>query len=169
MESRNEEEWIKILDCPHQVQDFVGCNDESAKTLAEIVYNYARDDDFREKLRDGAVVFPSEGHLVRLARFLADYDVYPQQFYEGLVLVRYDRPQIGDEKKGFAGFFKYLQDTPNVRVHVPCYVPDVVRAFGEFADIEVDSEIIANCTGALDDPDFPCSICGKFWERTWDN
>ena len=161
-----ENKWMKILDCPHQLQDFVGCNDESAKALAEIVYEYGLDDEFRRQLRRSDLDFTPESPFGRLAKFLADYDVYPQQHYQGLVLCRYERPLIGDEKNGFAGFCKYLQTAPRVNVHVPCYFPDVIRAFGEFADKEVDPDIVASCTGAFDHPDFPCPICGKNWEKT---
>ena len=29
--------------CPHELQEFVGCNDDAAKELAGLVYEYATD------------------------------------------------------------------------------------------------------------------------------
>ena len=34
MEGGNGEEWLRVVDCPRQLQDFVGCNDESAKAVS---------------------------------------------------------------------------------------------------------------------------------------
>ena len=150
------------------MQRYADCNDETAIELAGLVYDYAMDYALRNSILKGAPRFSESDAFIRLTTILACYDVFPQPFVEGLVLHRYERPPIGKEAHDPDAFRKYIQGTKSDEVHIPCNIPDIIRAFGEFGGRKVGQGIVDSCFGFYDDPACSCPVCGKNWERTWD-
>ena len=157
-----------VIECPHEFQRYVDCSDETAKELAGLIYVIAADFVLRDSIREGAARYSASDALILLMTILSDYDVFLQTHFEKIVLRRYERPPIGDEGREITAFRKYLQDTKFDAVQIPYNIPDIVRAFGEFGRKDVDPEIIDCCFGFYDVPDCKCPICGKNWEKTWD-
>ena len=166
MDFRPKDNWS--IECPHQFQQYVNCNDETAKELAALVYEYATDFETREAIRKGARCFVESDAFISLVTTLAFYDVFPEPAPKGLVLHRYERPPIGKEARDPDAFREYLQETTSDEVQVPCHIPDIIRAFGEFAGRKIDQGIVESCFGFYDDPSCSCLVCGKNWKRTWD-
>ena len=154
--------------CPHELQEFVGCNDDAAKELAGLVYEYATDFALRDSIRRGKPQLSTDDPFGRMVLLLTNYDVFPQPFFEGIVFHRYERPPIGAEAREMDALVKYLKEGKSDAVHLPCNIPDIIRAFGEFGGKEVDQDIVASCFGFYDGPDCTCPVCGKNWEKTWD-
>lgn len=154
--------------CPHEFQEFVGCNDGTAKELAGYVYDYATDDALQSAISEGVRLFTHLDTFINLTTALALYDVYTESFDGRIVLHRYECPPIGKEARNVDAFCKYIQRTKNDEVCLPCNIPDIIRAFGEFGGKEVDQDIVASCFGFYDDPACTCPVCGKSWKRTWD-
>lgn len=157
-----------IVDCPHSLQAYVGCNDETTKELAGLVYEFATDYKLQDSLREGALRGSKTAVFSRIFDVTLDYDVFPQLFFEWIVLHRYERPPFPAEVKETEKIQEYWLHSPHDDVRIPLAIPDIIRAFGEYAGKEVDSDIIAKCSGFYDDSPCKCPVCGKNWERTWD-
>ena len=166
MDFKSEGNWV--IDCPHELQRYVDCNDDTAKELAGLVYEYATDFALRDSIRRGKPQLSTDDPFGRMVLLLTNYDVFPQPFFEGIVFHRYERPPIGAEAREMDALVKYLREGKSDSVHVPCNICDIIRAFGEFGGKEVAPDIIANCLGFYDDPACTCPVCGKSWKRTWD-
>ena len=154
--------------CPHELQEFVGCNDDAAKELAGLVYEYATDDALQSAISEGVLLFTQRDAFINLTTAFALYDVYPEPFTGRIILHRYERPPIGEENRNLDAFREYIRGTKNDEVCLPCNIPDIIRAFGEFGGKEVDQDIVASCFGFYDGSDCTCPVCGKNWEKTWD-
>ena len=154
--------------CPHSLQRFVGCNDETAKKIAGLVYEFAIDYKLRDSLKEDARKALLTPAYVRMFNAVVDYDVFVNLFFEGISLYRYERPPFPPEIKDSEKIRAYFQNSPRDAAHIPLVVADIVRAFGEFAGKEVKPNIIESCVGFYDDPARACPVCGKSWERTWD-
>ena len=149
--------------CPHTLQDYVGCSDDSAKEIARLVYEIAMEKDLidnianKELFKFLAVLWP--GPVRDLFMLLFKYDVYLLSSVDSaLRMKRYERPASKLEMQNRELLERYVFNGKHDEVELILNVPDILRAYGEFAGLDVDQDIIDRCTGFYDVNNV-CPIC----------
>ena len=177
--------------CPHEFQQFVGCDDVTARLLAGWVCDYVKDyaslytpdeDELRLTQCDPSILMArifspnDEDYDLRLMQtnsficmtaFLLDYGVFSTSIDGWLLFRRYERLPTDKELRDKTLFRKYIRRTENEMTCIPCSAPEIIRAFADFCGKRVDPDIIFDDFGLFDDPDFDCPICGKNWGKPW--
>lgn len=145
------------------LQEYVGCSDESAKEIARLVYEIATDksliDDIanKELFKFLAVLWP--GPVRDLFMLLFKYDVYLLNSVDSaLRMRRYERPASKLEMEIRELAERYVYNENHDEVELELDDPDILRAYAEFAGLEVGQELIDRRTGYYD-ANKVCSIC----------
>ena len=158
-----------ICDCPHSLQKYLGCNDDSARRIAGLVFAFATDYKQRVALAKDEKAVEMDGTFRRLLNALLEYDVAARPTAGDIFLYRYERPITPAEMQTGEAVLDYFRNAQYDSVRIPVKIADITRAFGEFAGEEIPADVIENCLGFYDDPAAGADCdCGKNWERTWD-
>ena len=154
---------LYVIYCPHTLQEYVGCNDESAKEIARLVYEIATDKSLIDDIADKdvfkflAVLWP--GPVRDLFMLLFKYDVYLLNSVDSaLRMRRYERPASKLEMQIHELTERYVFNENHDEVELKLDVPDILCAYAEFAGLEVGQEMIDQCAGFYD-ANKVCSIC----------
>ena len=153
---------VYAIGCPHALQEYVGCNDETAKTLARLAYEIATDYEIRKALQTPSGFFQilrKPGPFNDWTLLLYEYDISATVKMGRLNLIRYNRPLTALDKRSKAALERYRLEVGRVSAIIPLEIADIIRAFGEFADLKIRQDVVDACCGFYNDPSVGCDVC----------
>lgn len=166
---------IYVITCPHTLQRYVGCSDETAKELARLFYELATDNETLKMVKsahdrkdDPAAYSAKYAAFVRkptpYRRFLDvlySFDVLANIGNYAIKLRRYERPLYPVEEKDPHKYTAYFRTVRHDRALLPVHIADVLRAFADYAEIPFLRVLMTRISGFYNDPKLDCEICKR--------